>query len=114
MPPFFVYQEIILKGSIITDKEKYFIELARRLAAEGIDTERVTENSLVDKLPAVRIDAAGNPFRHINDPDTRSVGNLYHHSIFTEKMVAEYVEAVERSPPLVADGLTEDSSFYAR
>jgi len=96
--------------------EKYFKELARILAKNGIETafpEKNTLPILLDSRPACRVEPSGCVCIFPDDLRSPEADELYHKVAPFSEMVKEYMTAVEKAPLLKATALDEDFKLLA-
>ena len=98
------------------DREKYFAELSRILAKEGIETAP-TQNGrhpvLLNGQPAFQVEAPGFLCKAPGDLKTPEANELYDRTAPIAEMVREYMSAIEQAPILHAKSLDEDYRLLA-
>jgi hypothetical protein len=95
---------------------KYFNELARILAANGIQSALLREDNLtilLDGHPACHVGATSQMHIAPGDVRTPEANELYHQTAPIAEMVREYMTAMDKSPPLKAIALDEDFQLLA-
>ncbi len=90
---------------------KYFNELSRILAKQGIKSTVQREDNLtilLDGLPACHVGATSQMFVAPGDLRTPDADELYHRTSPIAETVREYMTAIEKAPLLKARDLDED------
>ncbi|RJE46585.1 MULTISPECIES: hypothetical protein [unclassified Dehalobacter] len=98
------------------DREKYFAELYRILANEGIETTPAKNGRLpvlLNGQPAFRVEAPGFLCKAPGDLNTPEANDLYDRTAPIADMVREYMTAMELAPILHAKSLDEDYRLLA-
>ncbi len=96
--------------------KKYFNELARILAKNGIQSALLREDNLavlLDGKPACHVGATSQMYVAPGDLRTPEANELYHKTAPIAEMVKEYMTAMEKSPPLKASALDKDFQLLA-
>ena len=96
--------------------EKYFTELSRVLAKEGIKTAPVENNRLpilLNDQPIGRVEPSGMMCLAPGDITTPEAAELYHRVAPFSDMVKEYLTELDRAPVLLAEGLDEEFKLLA-
>ncbi len=98
------------------DREKYFAELSRILANEGIETAPAQNSRLpvlLNGQPAFRVESPGFLCKAPGDLKTPEADELYDRTAPIAKMVREYMSAIEQTPILQAKDLDENYHLLA-
>lgn len=93
------------------NSEKYFAELSRILAKEGIKTAPMENGRLpilLDGQPIGRVESSGTMCIVLGDIQTNKSSDLYFRTAGIADTVKEYMTAMETAPILHADGLDEE------
>ncbi|MEA5040268.1 hypothetical protein SDC9_114894 [bioreactor metagenome] len=96
--------------------EKYFKELTRVLAKNGIEAAPLEKNTLPILLggrSACRVEPSGDMCIFPDDTRSPEADELYHRVAPFSRMVKEYMTAIERAPLLKATALDEDFRLLA-
>lgn len=96
--------------------EKYFAELSRILAHEGIGTAPPEHNRLpvlLDGKSACHVEPNGGVVHFPDDLKSPEADELYHTTASIGRMVMEYMTGMEQAPALKAVGLDEDYRLLA-
>ncbi len=96
--------------------KKYFNELARILAKQGIQSALQREDNLtvlLDGQPACHVGATSQMYVAPSDLRTPEADDLYHRTAPIADMVREYMTAIEKAPLLKARDLDEDFRLLA-
>ena len=95
---------------------KYFNELTRILAKQGIKSTVQREDNLtilLDGLPAYHVGATSQMFVAPGDLRTPEADELYHRTAPIAEMVREYMTAIEKAPLLKVRDLDESFKLLA-
>ncbi len=98
------------------DREKYFAELSRILANEGIETAPAQNGRLpvlLNGQPAFRVESPGFLCKAPGDLKTPEADELYYRTAPIAEMVREYMSAIEQTPILHAKDLDENYHLLA-
>lgn len=96
--------------------KKYFNELARILAKQGIQSALQREDNLtvlLDGQPVCHVGATSQMYVAPGDLRTPEADDLYHRTAPIADMVREYMTAIEKAPLLKARDLDEDFRLLA-
>lgn len=98
------------------NRERYFTEITRQLAAENIETGSVDCGALPVLLGQSRvcfIEASGEVYHWSTDLRTPEALPICHRAADIAELVKEYVSAMETAPPLRAKALDENYLLLA-
>jgi len=96
--------------------ERYYKELARILARNGIESASPEKNTLpvlLNGSSACRVEPSGDVCIFPGDLRSPEADELYHRVAPFSRMVKEYMTAIERAPLLKATALDEDYKLLA-
>ena len=96
--------------------ERYYKELARILARNGIESASPEKNTLpvlLNGSSACRVEPSGDVCIFPDDLRSPEADELYHRVAPFSRMVKEYMTAIERAPLLKATALDEDYKLLA-
>ena len=97
-------------------REKYFLELSRRLQERGIESSVIADKRLevfLHSQPVLYVSPASDVFLLPDGSQNEEASELYHQVAVTADEVYGYVEAMEKALPLRASGLHEDFRLLA-
>lgn len=97
-------------------REKYFLELSRRLQERGIESSVIADNRLevfLHSQPVLYVSPASDVFLLPAGSQNEEASELYHQVAVAADEVYSYVEAMQNAPLLHASGLHEDFRLLA-
>ena len=97
-------------------REKYFLELSRRLQERGIESSVIADNRLevfLHSQPVLYVSPASDVFLLPAGSQNVEASELYHQVAMAADEVYGYVEAMQNAPLLYASGLHEDFRLLA-
>ena len=97
-------------------REKYFLELSRRLQERGIESSVIADKRLevfLHSQPVLYVSPASDVFLLPAGSQNVEASELYHQVAMAADEVYGYVEAVQNAPLLHASGLHEDFRLLA-
>ena len=89
-------------------REKYFLELSRRLQERGIESSVIADNRLevfLHSQPVLYVSPASDVFLLPAGSQNVEASELYHQVAMAADEVYGYVEAMQNAPLLYASGL---------
>ena len=97
-------------------REKYFLELSRRLQERGIESSVIADNRLevfLHSQPVLYVSPASDVFLLPAGSQNEEASELYHQVAMDADEVYSYVETMQNAPLLHASGLHEDFRLLA-
>ena len=97
-------------------REKYFLELSRRLQERGIESSVIADNRLevfLHSQPVLYVSPASDVFLLPAGSQNVEASELYHQVAMAADEVYSYVETMQNAPLLHAPGLHEDFRLLA-